>query len=227
METVVRLRPADGPVLRRKAVVVADPADPALKTLAEAMLAIPVNTTPAQHLTTEATAHITRKERITTMNKNFLTVLATAALFCMTATSASFAGDNGTVTVNGQVWLKNADCFGKVLYSSAQSAVAGLANGQCGLTDGSTQGQWRLPTLAELKMINTQRALFSNATGTHYWSSDVVTGLRGKGIVVFTGNFAVSGSLPSHGPYSASYRDGSMTVGEDKPYNALVWPVKR
>jgi hypothetical protein len=163
------------------------------------------------------------------MHKKIFAVLATAVFICITIPTVSFAGDNGngTVTVNGLVWLKNADCFGKVLYGSAQSAVAGLASGQCGLTDGSTPGQWRLPSIAELEMINTQRTLFINSTGTPYWSSDVVTGMRGKGIKVFTGNYSASGTLPSAGPYQAQGGTGTITVGEGKPYYALVWPVKR
>ncbi|NJD38078.1 MAG: DUF1566 domain-containing protein [Geobacter sp.] len=163
------------------------------------------------------------------MNRNILAVLALAAFCSISAPTAGFAGDNGngTVTVNGQVWLKNADCFGKVLYSAAQSAVAGLASGQCGLTDGSAAGQWRLPTIAELSMINTQRALFTNSTGTPYWSSDKVTSPRGTAITLFTGNHSVSGSLPSAGPYQSVSLTGTMSVAENKPYHALVWPVKR
>ena len=53
---------------------------------------------------------------------------------------------NGTVTDanTGLVWLKNANCFGKVTWQAAMDAAAVLADGQCGLTDGSTAGQWRL-----------------------------------------------------------------------------------
>jgi hypothetical protein len=58
---------------------------------------------------------------------------------------------NGTVTdtVTGLVWLKNANCFGEQTYAAASQAAAGLGAGQCGLTDGSSPGDWRLPTLVE------------------------------------------------------------------------------
>ena len=58
---------------------------------------------------------------------------------------------NGTVTdtVTGLIWLQNANCFGVQNYATANQAAAGLADGQCGLTDGSSAGDWRLPTKAE------------------------------------------------------------------------------
>jgi hypothetical protein len=54
-----------------------------------------------------------------------------------------------TDTVTGLIWLKDANCFGTKTYSAANQAAAGLADGQCGLTDGSSAGDWRLPTKAE------------------------------------------------------------------------------
>jgi hypothetical protein len=58
---------------------------------------------------------------------------------------------NGTVTdtATGLVWLKNADCFGEMDYMNANNAAAGLEHGECGLTDNSSPGDWRLPTRAE------------------------------------------------------------------------------
>lgn len=58
---------------------------------------------------------------------------------------------NGTVTdgVTGLIWLQNANCFGSQSFASANTAAASLADGQCGLTDGSSAGDWRLPTRAE------------------------------------------------------------------------------
>ena len=58
---------------------------------------------------------------------------------------------NGTVTdtVTGLLWLRDAACFGSVDWASGNTFTASLADGQCGLTDGSRAGQWRLPTRAE------------------------------------------------------------------------------
>jgi hypothetical protein len=58
---------------------------------------------------------------------------------------------NGTVNdpVTGLVWLENANCFGEMNYVDANAAAAGLNSGECGLSDLSIAGDWRLPTQAE------------------------------------------------------------------------------
>lgn len=68
---------------------------------------------------------------------------------------------NGTVTDNrtGLVWLKNANCLGvAVSWFTATEFVAGLsdapaasvgASHDCGLSDGSSPREWRLPSVAE------------------------------------------------------------------------------
>jgi hypothetical protein len=57
---------------------------------------------------------------------------------------------NGTVTdqTTGLIWLKNSACLGALPFAEAMAAQA-LQAGQCGLTDGSVPGQWRLPTQNE------------------------------------------------------------------------------
>ena len=68
--------------------------------------------------------------------------------------SSSGLSDNGDGTVTdsstGLVWLKNANCFGSVNWDEAKTKASQLKNGQCGLSDGSTAGQWRLPTINKL-----------------------------------------------------------------------------
>lgn len=55
---------------------------------------------------------------------------------------------NGTVTdtATGLVWLEHASCLAYLDYAAANEAVSMLADGQCGLSDGSHPGDWRLPT---------------------------------------------------------------------------------
>jgi hypothetical protein len=80
---------------------------------------------------------------------------------------------NGTITDTGTglVWLKNANCFNEVTwYSANASLVPALQSGQCGLTDQSAAGQWRLPTVAELLARASNTSGFSNVQ-TCYWSS--------------------------------------------------------
>jgi hypothetical protein len=69
---------------------------------------------------------------------------------------------NGTVTdsITGVVWLKMVDCaalFGaSKTWVLANQTVALLADGQCGLTDKSRPGDWRLPTSAEMGALVTR-----------------------------------------------------------------------
>ncbi|MDG4551702.1 MAG: pilin [Candidatus Contendobacter sp.] len=58
---------------------------------------------------------------------------------------------NGTVTdtVTGLIWLKRADCLEARDYAAANAQAAALQERRCGLRDGSSKGDWRLPTDAE------------------------------------------------------------------------------
>ena len=62
---------------------------------------------------------------------------------------------NGTITDNltGLIWLEDANCFGEQTWPSALILSNTLASGRCGLTDGSTAGQWRLPNINELESL--------------------------------------------------------------------------
>jgi hypothetical protein len=66
---------------------------------------------------------------------------------------------NGTVTdqVTGLIWLKNAACLGFWDFAAAHGAAATLQAGQCGLSDNSTAGDWRLPTGDEWRRTIEQR----------------------------------------------------------------------
>ncbi|MEK8020952.1 MAG: DUF1566 domain-containing protein [Candidatus Parabeggiatoa sp.] len=88
---------------------------------------------------------------------------------------------DGSVTDNrsGLIWLKNANCFGKQNWETAMQSATNLADGQCGLGDGSRAGMWRLPTKEEWKAmidekygIAWKRPALSNAAGTGPWKED-------------------------------------------------------
>ena len=99
---------------------------------------------------------------------------------------------NGTVTDNltGLIWLQDANCV--TFFSSdntgqnsrywnvALTATNLLASGYCGLSDGSSAGDWRLPNIKELQsLIDCSRhspALpsghpFTAVQNSSYWSS--------------------------------------------------------
>ena len=89
---------------------------------------------------------------------------------------------NGTVTDNatGLVWLKNANCFQAAIWATAISDANQLVSGQCGLSDGSKAGQWRLPNLNELESVVdisasnpavTPGSPFANVAPAIYWTS--------------------------------------------------------
>ena len=85
-----------------------------------------------------------------------------------------------TDTLTGLVWLKDAGCLAPALWADALSAVNHLASGACGLGDGSTAGQWRLPNVWELESVVDESASapavsagspFVNVAGSAYWTS--------------------------------------------------------
>ncbi len=116
---------------------------------------------------------------------------------------------NGTVTDNltGLVWLKNASCFqdldpanGKAVpvfdWHSAMDIVAGLSDlldsrvcigltpdeCDCGLDDGSSPGEWRLPSVDEWYTMTASAVLLgctdpilTNDAGNDCWDPNCVT----------------------------------------------------
>jgi hypothetical protein len=81
---------------------------------------------------------------------------------------------DGTVTdgLTGLIWLKDGSCatffsgdalggYGRP-WADAIASVNKLANGYCGLTDGSQAGNWRLPNVKELQ------SLIDYGQGGHY-----------------------------------------------------------
>ena len=49
--------------------------------------------------------------------------------------------------------MKFGGCIGLIEYARAERRARSIANGECGLSDGSRPGDWRLPTLDEWEAI--------------------------------------------------------------------------
>ena len=135
--------------------------------------------------------------------------------------------DDGTVTDNltGLIWLQDATC-GKwepapgvptVPWRDAVEAANDLSDGDCGLSDGSVRGEWRLPNIRELTSLidysNFDPALpsdhpFIDAEGAGYWTS--TTDPMGQGFK-FRVDFL-----------NSIVRSAGQDSGEDQ----RVWPVR-
>lgn len=91
---------------------------------------------------------------------------------------------DGTVTdrLTGLIWLQDADRFGEVTWEQALENVKNLATGNCGLSDNSKPGDWRLPNIKELFSLidygksdpiipDDARDAFRNVRSSIYWTS--------------------------------------------------------
>jgi len=130
---------------------------------------------------------------------------------------------DGTVTDNltGLIWLKVANyktssTTGSTTWALALSFCNSLHNGQCGLTDGSLAGDWRLPNVKELHSLvdfgQYSPALPSGhpftdvQTNSYYWSSTTTENSTTKAWNLYP----VDGSVPTAIKTSGSF----------------VWPVR-
>ncbi|ABQ24951.1 Lcl C-terminal domain-containing protein [Geotalea uraniireducens] len=145
------------------------------------------------------------------------------------APSPRFADNaDGTVTDNltGLVWLKNANCTdtvgginradGYLTWADALTWSNNLASGACGLSDGSTAGQWRLPNSTELdSLVDIEHrgpALpaghpFTGAQLGIYWSSSSSAGDNTYG-------------------WGIDMNTGDIDHGYPKSIGLYVWPVR-
>ena len=133
--------------------------------------------------------------------------------------------------MTGLIWLKNANCFGLKNWSAAIAAASNLEEGDCGLTDGSGPGDWRLPTKEEWETIMGQATTngcsspgpfvpdthglgcwtegnpFSGVQSSFYWSS-----ITREDFPVFAWN--------------AHLNDGFIHLFRNKSLSDYVWPVR-
>ncbi len=74
-----------------------------------------------------------------------------------TATTRFVDNGDGTVTdtLTLLMWLQDGSCFGTQDWDTAATSAEELNSGECGLSDGSAAGDWRLPTREEFQGIGT------------------------------------------------------------------------
>jgi hypothetical protein len=132
---------------------------------------------------------------------------------------------DGTVTDNktGLIWLKKANCSGREMtWKEAMQWAAKLAHGQCGLSDGSKAGDWRLPTKDEWKaMMDTRYSnpALSNAAGTGQWKEgDAFLGVQSFWYWSYSERSTSSAWL-------VGLHDGDVD-SDDGPSALYVWAVR-
>ena len=130
-----------------------------------------------------------------------------------------------TDTLTGLIWLENANCTvffsgdstgqNNRSWSNALTATNSLESGYCGLTDGSSAGDWRLPNVRELQSLidygEYDPALpdghpFTGVQSHYYWSS--------------TTHAVITCAAWRVGLY------GGMVYHDGKSFTYYVWPVR-
>ncbi len=138
---------------------------------------------------------------------------------------------NGTVTdtVTGLVWLQQANCLAGN-WADSLVAVQGLASGQCGLTDGSAAGAWRMPNRNEMQSLEDrmennqadffnatyvwklsgepyQLPIFTNFVGSeYYWTSTTDAADTGEAWAVFSCDYGVYDLAKASGGFTLAVR---------------------
>jgi hypothetical protein len=132
--------------------------------------------------------------------------------------SAGFTDNgNGTVTDNltGLIWLKNANCYGLATHSQALTFCNTLFDLYCGLSDGSRQGDWRLPNINEL------RSLFDHGLAGYLPAGHPFTG------VMYSIYWSSTTLATEHREAWAVLLNIGYVGGGGKEVNSVyVWPVR-
>jgi hypothetical protein len=141
---------------------------------------------------------------------------------------------DGTITDNqtGLVWLRDGFASGETRWDVAKTWCSSLASGTAGLTDNSSAGDWRMPTIDELSglirgwsyyyfspaaWLDSQG--FTNTQQDDYWASDSYNLI----FLVHCVDFKY-GKVDIHGPIIIPTRPvrakacpASKTLGADNP----------
>jgi uncharacterized protein (TIGR02145 family) len=163
--------------------------------------------------------------------------LQSADVSCITTAGRYVDCGNGTVTDNesGLTWTKNAACWGTggfFTWDRASIEVLNLADGYCGLTDGSSPGEWRLPTRAEWErmvaaavQLGNCDPVITNDAGTDCWTAgpSSFTNIVGFEFGVYWS--ATTDAATPGNAYQLLMINGAFSSAA-KTTVAYVWPVR-
>jgi hypothetical protein len=126
---------------------------------------------------------------------------------------------DGTVTDNltGLVWMKNPGCGRMMTWSDALAYCNTLKAGDCGLSDGSLTGNWRLPNIRELlSLIDFARDNPALPMGHPFTMNFQINGVWSSTTTPTFTNFAWSLNIANGLPSNNSLKTGRFSV----------WPVR-
>jgi len=138
--------------------------------------------------------------------------------------------ENGTIRDNltGLVWLKDADCFGTQNWSNGLTLSNNLADGTCGLTDGSQPGDWRLPNIKEFLSLISYQAPDPNLTATQVVvlpEAHPFSNADNAGNQYWTST-SLARNFSSHNAYVVFLGQGEVLLYGKGSYYPRVWPVR-
>lgn len=143
---------------------------------------------------------------------------------------------NGTVTdtATGLIWLQNATCYYNSNWAASNRFAANLKHGDCGLTDNSSPGDWRLPTKEEWEktvalaiQLKCMATTLTNTAGTACQgtgASPFYFGFRGG---VFYQTYWSSTTHAGSGAWVIRLNGGeTFTFSKTNDLEQGVWPVR-
>jgi hypothetical protein len=134
---------------------------------------------------------------------------------------------DGTVKdlLTGLVWLKDSLCFAAANRAQAFANVSSLAHAQCGLSDSSSAGDWRLPNVREiLSLVDYRRRLPALSAGHPFIINQVTENAVFR---YWTSSYLddAVGSETSNGAWHFDLADGDAEPSSTTP-DFLTWPVR-
>jgi formylglycine-generating enzyme required for sulfatase activity len=130
--------------------------------------------------------------------------------------------------VTGLIWLKDPNCLPSASWDDAKKAVAGLKDGQCMLKDGSSPGDWRLPTNKEWEaaMAPAKSMMCSYPTLTDDAGTGCYKGGQSSFTEVESDYYWTSTQVEGQGRVYVGDIDHGNILNVDPPNSQRVWPVR-